>query len=121
MAKKNRPPPPGCLFPLAPVEVHQYFPGVGSVRFSSISLASDDRCIVFSMGWYPNLSSRQPVLSIYPVPSDSRDAVRQWFENVAWPDAQSWMKDVLRRKPDSNESSHTYWWLTKANQGLITA
>jgi hypothetical protein len=108
VAQKHRA-PPGWLFPLAPVEVHTYFPGVARVSFGSVPMAMSDRCIVFHLGWYPGSRSRQPVLSIHPVPAESRDAVREWFEEVAWPDAHSWMKDVKRRAPKASESSHFYW------------
>lgn len=107
--------------PLAPVEVHKYFPGVGRVSFSSIPMAMSERCIVFHFGRHPGYGSRQPFLSIHPVPAESRDAVREWFEEVAWPDTHSCMNDVKRRAPETNESSHFYWWLTTGgyNVGLL--
>jgi hypothetical protein len=78
-----------------------------------------DRCIVFGLGWFPKSSVRQPSLSIYPVPTESRDAVREWCEQVAWPDALQWMKDVKRRAPRTKDLSDSYWWLTGPNKGLI--
>ena len=72
-------------------------------------------CIVFSTGWYPGSTMRQPVLVINAVGSKDVDAVRVWFETVVWREARAWLKEVKIRAPETSESG--VWWFNAETGG----
>ena len=75
-------PSQGRVYPVAPVDVHKYFPGVGHVGWhGDASGPSGDYYLVFSAGWFPESTMRQPAFSVSAVPVGDLESVQEWFEN----------------------------------------
>lgn len=90
--------------PVRPVEVHKWFPGIGHVGWWGYPMGHDGKYIVFSTGWYPGSSMRQPMLNVTAVRSEDVGAVRTWFEGVVWREPRAWLKEVKSRAAETSES-----------------
>ena len=114
LVTKTRPksmrPVNGCAYVLKRSEVQRLLPGIGRVDCWSHPIGGrrDGIYIAFSVNWTPGPGAR-PRFTMIAVPSEESERVRGWFESVVWPEAQSYVKDVKRRKPDAEESK-TWWW-----------
>ena len=98
MTQKLRP-PQGWAYPLAPVNVHQFLPGVGHIGWNGAAGNTQGSYLVFSAGWYPGSTMREPTFGISAVLVEDLDLVKEWFEKSVRPEALDWLKNVKHRAP----------------------
>ena len=107
----------GCAYPLRPVEVHQLFPGIGRPNWWGQPMNWEHIYLVFSFHWFPGSDTR-PVFGTIAVPKEEVARVRAWFDAVVWPEARSWVRDVKRRKPKTEESK-LWWWDSQTGESYV--
>jgi hypothetical protein len=109
--------PAGWSRPVKPSEVADLFPMAGSVVWNgppqTVRRAAGQPVVWLT--WSAISAQPQPVLTLWAVPSGSRQAIRRWVRSVVAEQAVTWFAATVNADDVSRASNHSRQWTWTAN------